>query len=132
MRKKLLQWLFFGVIFSLLPFVFTAVQFYGTPKHPQFAWWVLWPRGELFLVSVGFAADGAGEALSIEGRFQHLKIVLVGLCFLVVALSAFGYAQLQSSAYSYPPIFVTSSSVAFFVLTFTCAGLCKALRELKP
>jgi hypothetical protein len=131
MRRKLLQWLLFGVAFAVLPFIFTAIQFFGLPNRPPFAWYVLWPKGELFLVSVGFAADAAGEALSIKDRFPHIKLVLVGLCFFVVSVAAFGYSQLQSPAYSYPPIFITAGSLAFFVLTFVCAAFCKALAEVK-
>lgn len=131
MKRKLLQWLVFGVAFAILPFLFTAIQFFGLPSRPHFAWFVLWPKGELFLVSVGFAADAAGEALSIKDRFPHLKLVLIGLCVFVVSVAAFGYSQLQSPAYLYSPMFIAASSLAFFVLTFICAGFCKALAELK-
>src|SRR6202012_4506906 len=106
MKTKLIRWLIFGVIFSLLPFAFSAFQFFGLPSHPPFQWYLLWPRGELLLVSVGFAADAVGEALAIPDRMEGRKTILIGLCTVVSVCGVFGYGQMQSTTAAYNPILI--------------------------
>lgn len=131
MRAKMIRWACFAAIFSILPFVGSLLVWKGThPPGAPFYWYYLWERGELLVVSVGFAADAVGECITTKPQFITLRLIVAAVCIFALFLEAIWFALLQSSLATYPPIWITGGSVFLFLLTLGTAGVCKACAAL--
>src|ERR1700677_1427829 len=92
MGRRLLRWVLFTVIISLLPFIFTGVDLwtdgkldgiFDLYKHGS----LLWPHGELLLVSIAILADAAGGLIAsgTTDRFVTLLTAGGGIIFAIGA-----------------------------------------------
>lgn len=77
-----------GVLFALLPFLFTYLNGRLDQKPPN--WIELLADGGLFLISAAVAADAVANALLGGEKYRGLRIVCgLSCCFLVAATSAY-------------------------------------------
>lgn len=130
MKKKIAQWLLFGVWFSALPFIGSGILWGGHNPKQHFFFVYLWNHGELLLVSAGFAADAVGEAISIGDIFPIAKQWAVIICISLIFLEGVWFAALQSSDMIYPPIWITAGSLAMLLVTLLAAAVCKIIAAL--
>jgi hypothetical protein len=92
-RLKLLKWIFFEIIFALLPLVFDwadgAIHGKGTSLAKVLG------RGELLLVSVAIMAAAIGDLVKggLNSRIRSLKVSLVGFGMILATGATWLYAE---------------------------------------
>src|SRR5579863_1592711 len=95
MLAKLLKWLIFTVVVALVPFGIVALDLWDKGDN-LFAWSVLWPHGELMLVSTALAADALGDLIASDRPSGSLKIAAGGGCLVVLIITIAGYVLSQT------------------------------------
>jgi hypothetical protein len=133
MAVKLLKWGLFTVIVSLLPFFLTGVDLWTDGKIDKlFSMWrrgdLLWPHGELLLVSIAIAADAAGGLIASGPRLGFIKIAAAGGAFILAIGAAGWYEKIQEHSAHVLSRIVEGSGVVFG-LTIVVALVCTALED---
>jgi len=128
---RLMFWLIFTVVISLLPIGFHALQFINRAQSVQL--YDVISNGELFIISVGMAATAIGEALSKRSG-SSLVLFMVGICFILLIISAFLYADvaamnMANNTSSLKQVLVTNS-LLLYGFTFVCSTCCIGLVEI--
>jgi hypothetical protein len=120
MGEKLLRWAIFTVVISLVPFGLTAFNLYNSDK--LFGLSSLWPHGELLLIATALAADAIGDLVPGNTNFTKSRIATVGLCVVVLLLTALWFASIQDHP-EFSADKVSRGSEAIFVFTLiVCFG----------
>ena len=115
--ERILKWLLFGVLCSLLPIGFVAIDFFANGK--DFALANLIGNGELLLVTSGIAAAGLGELIS-ESPKKSIGVMLTGASSLIlIGVCSYSFSSVVSS--QTPDVNnITSGSIwVFFIAVFT-------------
>jgi len=130
MAAKISRWLFFSVMFSLIPLLASYLTASSDKKD--------WPQlssalgsGELFLLSTTFAAVGLGELLGGNQRYPVAKIIVGGFSFLKLCMSTFLYAAANHSAAGTAETFYLNTSYWIFIFSCVVSTSCIALSEIK-
>ncbi len=96
-KAKLLRWLFFTILFPLVPIAYAYAR--AASLGPPVEFRELVARGGLLLLAVGLCAGGIGDLLLTGKRWLSIKVAAGGFC----GLCAFGagiYYPVPSEAYT--------------------------------
>lgn len=118
--EKLVHWFMFSVLISLVPLAMTyfSLRLDGKPVHLE----MLLARGELLLICATLGAAPLGD-LILAGRDHAIgKLVASGALILVIMVSSFYFATIQSRATSNVSSIVTSSVALFAGMLITSAS----------
>ncbi len=96
-RAKLGKWLFFSILFPLLPLGYVYVK--GFLVGPEVGLHELVARGGLLLLAAGLAAGGIGDLLLSGSKWLWIKVSAGGFCTLAAVSAALYYGDL-SDAYT--------------------------------
>jgi len=123
--EKIVHWLFFGVIFTLAPFLALSIDDVDRGITPSIA--TLFGRGELLIVAAIIAAGGIGDLFNAEVPAERKvpRLIVLILCLVALVVTCFWFADVSSLAISkHPPNprTVAEASLAIFVFA-TIAGL---------
>ncbi len=133
MAVKIVRWLIFGAITSLLPLAFTFgdLALRGRPHHLV----DVMGNGELLVVVWVLSASALGEMFGGKGGRPILHIVVGGLTLLVIVFSALLFAFVaEAKAGSLPvneELLVNASMILYGISLIPCV-LCIICSELKP
>src|SRR5437899_9488588 len=97
MGARLLKWAFFTVLVSLAPLILTGLILWADDKMILS---LVWPHGELLLISTAIGADAIGEMIPTGPTARNAKIVSAGSCIVLLIVSALWYAVVQVQSYS--------------------------------
>lgn len=122
-KHKLIHWAIFVVFVSLFPFGLIALSLWcGSAFDIK----LLWPKGELLLVSTAIAADAMGELIGAGKEARGFKMGAGGLCFLSMLFSACWYVMIRDHP-EWPASKICYGSIVFFLITLVSSLSCKAL-----
>ena len=137
MLARLIRWALFTVVLALMPFFMTAINLWTDGKiNDLLHIWrhgdILWPRGELLLVTTAISADAAG-GLVASGKDQNpliqaIKVASAGGCIILAVGSAWWYQTIQQNTVHLTGRIVMGSGVILAV-TLLVSLVCKALAE---
>jgi hypothetical protein len=136
MLPRLARWLLFTVVISLMPFIMTGCNLWTDGKLDDvLRLWrygdLLWPHGELLLVSTAIGAEAAGGLIASSSGptvVKLLKISTAGGCIILALGSAWWYQKIQENLHHIPPRVVQGTGVLFLV-TLCMSFVCKLLAE---
>jgi hypothetical protein len=119
-----MHWLFFGVIFAVMPIL--AGMLINASHGEGIGFWKLIGRGELLIVTAGLAAAAAGQILT--KKTSHRRLIANVLAFgniVIACLTSIVFANISSGLQSGDEIdrhTVGIQSLWFFGITFITAG----------
>lgn len=94
--ERIIKWLLFGVLCSLLPIGFVALDFFTDGTGFNMA--NLIGKGELLLVSSGIAAAGLGELLT-ESPKKSVGVMFTGASSIIlIGVCSYWFSSVASSA----------------------------------
>jgi hypothetical protein len=135
--ERLQIWLLFDVLVTLTPFLFGFLQ--SIDQHKHFSFSVVLGTGQLLLVCVAISASALGELIVVDvsQRQRMLKSAAIGICFLVVIISALWFGDISAStAGDTPPdpktISIGSVIVYLWALSASAWCLILATRKEEP
>lgn len=130
---KVAHWIFFGVVFSVMPILAELLGSGSRKGGPSF--WDLIGRGELLIVTAGLAAAAAGQILTKRtGKRRFLANVLAFANITIACLASVMYANVTVGLTDGVKInqhAVGVNSLWFFVITFVTAGSSTLIVELE-
>ena len=124
MGAKLLKWVIFTVLVSFTPLILTGLILWADDKMVLS---LLWPHGELLLISTAIAADAIGEMIPTGPSARKSKIISGGSCVFLLIVSALWYAVIQIHGFNAGKI--SESSLFLFAATLIASLSCQALAE---
>lgn len=122
-RKKLLIWFIFTVIFFLLPLVFNWLSVFIRGETSNLI--DLISDGDLMLIAVAINAAAIGETIEFgsQNTYNSREILAIGICMLTMVLASFLYSELSTNMNSVDQIGETRvlfiSLIIFFSALFT-------------
>ena len=125
MTDKLVRWLIFGVIASLLPFVLICLNLWTSKKSVKIE--NLFSRGELLLVSTAIGTAAIGELIGTDNKNALLKIVVGGTSIIAILIQAAWYAHANDAEKGLDARSVAVASLIFFAITIVCSFACLCL-----
>lgn len=120
--EQVTAWLFFNVIFALLPLIFNAGVFLLRGLSIDFSQLLI--HGELFIVSAGIAADATGKVLTSKIDRRLSRILATAGCITLLALSSLIFAYIASQSAVLNPARVRELSFMIFGLTMLSSTPC--------
>ena len=119
--ERVFKWLLFGVLCSLLPIGFVAIDFFTDGKVVGVG--NLIGRGELLLITTGIAAAGLGELIS-ESAKKSIGVMFTGAASLIlIGICSYSYSSVVSS--QNPNIEnITSGSICIFIISIFTTVVC--------
>jgi hypothetical protein len=87
MIDSITAWLFFTVVFALLPLV--ADRLRGNTA----TWEDFWGDGQVLLISAALGAESLGESVLAIKSVQNFPVILLAANFVVVACSTLTYSD---------------------------------------
>lgn len=132
--NRFIFWLIYTVVISLLPIGFHALQFINRGEPVKL--FNILSNGELLIISVGMAATAIGEALwRKSNNLVHNSLVLhiVGICFLLLIVSAFYYADVAAMNMAKNIVeeqVLVKNSLLLYLFTFISSSCCIVLLEM--
>lgn len=131
--SKVLHWLFFGVIFAVMPII--AGLLINASRLGSLGFWSLIGRGELLIVTAGLAAAAAGQIFTKKSSRRHLMSSFLAFSNIVIAcLSSIVYANISAGLQEGDKVnegFVGVLSLVFFGITLVTAGSSALIVELE-
>lgn len=85
MNYKIVIWLIFTVVVSLIPLIFDRIS--GTTP----TWKDFLGNGQLLLIGVALGAESLGDLLSLKTSYGSQEVVVMGISFLTTLSSSFMY-----------------------------------------
>jgi hypothetical protein len=130
---KIVRWLIFGAIISLLPLAFTFgdLALRGRPHHLV----DVIGSGELLVVVWVLSASALGEMFGGSSGHPVLRIVTGGLTLLVIVLSAMLYALVAEAKAGGQPIdeeLLVNASMILYVGSLIPCVFCLICSEIEP
>ncbi len=131
MAVKIVRWLIFGAIISLLPLAFTFgdLALRGRPHHLT----DVMGNGELLVVIWVLSASALGEMFGGKGGHPILHIVVGGLTLLVIVFSALLFAFVAEAKAGSLPVnedLLVKASMILYVISLIPCVLCLVCSEL--
>lgn len=127
MAVKLIKWLFFGVVLSLVPLLATVslLAAKATPSPSPFLDTI--QKGELLLISAAMCGGAMGDLIGTGRDYLALKLTLGGTAVIATIFASLFYATVIEAAgtpHAYDPAFVAHASIWIFGLSVpTCGGI---------
>ncbi len=87
MVDSFVGWLFFTVVFALLPLVFDRLRG-ATPSWEDF-----WGDGQVLLISAALSSESLGEAVLGMKSAANIPVILLAVNFTVVTCSSLAYSE---------------------------------------
>lgn len=87
MADSLIGWLFFTVVFALLPLVFDRL------RGQTSSWEDFWGDGQVLLISAALSSESLGEAVLGIKSAANIPTILLAVNFTVVTCSALAYSE---------------------------------------
>lgn len=124
MVEKLLKWLLFSVIVSIVPLFSIYIILHLNSTNPSLI--SLISRGELQLISVALLANGIGEIVASNSVKKIFQILLAGLSTVLLLIISIWYGAIANilisgkaanSSMEYPTLIT-------FIIAFFVSGLC--------
>lgn len=133
MAVKIVRWLIFGAIISLLPLAFTFgdLALRGRPHHLA----DVMGNGELLVVVWVLSASALGEMFGGKGGRPILHIVTGGMTLLVIVLSALLYALVAEAKAGGQPVdedLLVNASMILYVGSLVPCVFCLVCSEMEP
>ncbi|MFI8914455.1 hypothetical protein ACIGW4_22945 [Streptomyces sp. NPDC053513] len=129
----MMHWLFFGVIFAIMPIV--AGMLINASRGQGVGFWDLIGRGELLIVTAGLAAAASGQILTKKSSNRKLfSNVLAFVNIVLACLTSIVFANISSGLQDGDVIdqhAVGVLSLWFFGITFLTAGSSALIVELE-
>lgn len=94
MLEKLLKWLLFSVIVSVVPLFSTYIILVIYSSEPSFV--SIISRGELQLISVALLANGIGDVVTSESIRKVFQVLLIGLSTVFLLVISIWYGAITS------------------------------------
>jgi len=130
---KIVRWLIFGAIISLLPLAFTFADL-ALRGRPHRLTDVI-GNGELLVVVWVLSASALGEMFGGKGGRPILHIVVGGLTLMVIVISALLFALVAEARAVGQPVdeelLVNMSVILYVISLFPCIG-CLITSEREP
>jgi hypothetical protein len=126
--EKILRWLFFGVVVSLLPLGFAYFDL--VMKDKPATWVAVLGNGELLVIIWALAAGAIGELFGSKDGQNALKIVSGGLTLIVLISAAHFFATIteaRASNANLDDAFIVKASVELFIVSLVPSLACLAL-----
>lgn len=131
MATKLLRWLFFTVLLSLIPIVASYVIGAANKKASISLVSVL-DQGDLYLLCSVFCAAGLGELIGLgRKRFEIVKIFVGGVAILHVVMCIFLYVAIRNPSASTDIDYLVFLSMVLFSTGILASTACVALSEVQ-
>lgn len=117
---RLARWAIFSVIISLLPIVATF-SYSWTTTNSSITLTEALAKGELLLISVAISGTAVGELIGREGggTFKLLKVVFIGLAFIVVVFSCLWFGSIASLLAEHRSVDAHAVSVGSQIIFFS-------------
>ncbi|MGW2541991.1 hypothetical protein ACWC5I_14250 [Kitasatospora sp. NPDC001574] len=127
---KVLHWLFFGVLFAVLPIL--AGLLINVSRTGHYGFWSLAGKGDLYIVTAGLAAAATGQILTKKtARKTLLSNFLAFSNIFIACLASVMYANVSTGGGSLDEHAVGLYSLGFFAVTFITAGSSALVVELE-
>ncbi|MGO8089060.1 hypothetical protein AB9E29_18200 [Rhizobium leguminosarum] len=131
MGARILRWLFFTILLSLIPILASYIQL-SANKAALISLTSVLRQGDLFLLCSGFCASALGELIGLERkRWPGAKIMVGGAATLVMLLCVFLYAAIRNSSVTESIEFLANISISIFIFGAIISVACVALSEMK-
>jgi hypothetical protein len=132
--EKLVQWLVYGVIVSLVPFLFGFFQ--AADRNERFTFSLILGAGQLLLVCVAIAAPALGELVPVEVLPERriMKTFAIGSCTLVVIVASLWFGDISATIQGKSPAdprTVSLGSSIVYVWALASSAWCLLLAEEK-
>jgi hypothetical protein len=119
--EKLLHWLFFGVIMTLIPFM--AAIFGDIDRGINLSLAAVFGQGELLIVATVLSAEGIGQLVGSEASKSRRipKLIVLGFCVTSLVATCIWFADISSlliTKHPADPNTVASGSVLLFSFAF--------------
>ncbi len=133
MAVKIVRWLIFGAIISLLPLALTFgdLALRGRSHHLM----DVIGHGELLVVIWVLSASALGEMFGGSGGHPILRIVTGGMTLLAIVLSALLYALVAEAKAGGQPIdeeLLVNPSMILYVVSLVPCVFCLICSEMEP
>ena len=120
MGVKLIRWAIFSVLISLSPFGIAALNLWSGEKLVHLS--MLWPHGELLLISTALASDAVGNLVPGRESARKARVAVVGSCVLILISTALWYGLIQGHP-EYKADRISQGSIFIFLVTLiVCAS----------
>jgi hypothetical protein len=138
-KKRLLIWVFFGLILTLLPIIGASIM--SLPHHPDVVdFFELACNQDLLAVAFTLSAAAAADVIFSRSRPDEdiLKLVLGSIGLLMAFISAFSFVIIRAwSSPGFPatgdpfqPFSVAVGIAALYIGSMVVSALCEALSEV--
>jgi hypothetical protein len=116
--ERLMHWLFFGVIMTLIPFM--AAMFGDIDRGIRLSFATLFGQGELLIVATIISAGGIGELFGseISETRRMPKLLLLGFCVISLVATCIWFADISSLLVTRHPADPETVAVGSIVLFF--------------
>jgi nucleoside recognition membrane protein YjiH len=124
--KRIWVWVVFLLMVAFAPFVIQSISLWL--RNLTVSIEALFGKGELFIVSLAIAADGAGEIFYLRHRthWTHTVILIFcGLGFVMSILATGVYGSIVFSPTNLDPMVTARFSIWFCYVTILISGICK-------
>ena len=124
---KVVRWIIFEVIISVLPLGFAYVDLTMKAKDPTWAGVI--GNGELLVIVWAISAGAIGELFGSDGR-PLLKVICGGLTLLVIISATHFFSAIteaRASNVKLDDAFVVSASVKLFIFSLAPSLACLAI-----
>lgn len=119
--KKIIVWVIFSVSVSFVPFL--TAFFYKLYMNYDASLTSLFGHGELFVLSTTITSAAIGEFF-YNGNIKRIRsIISIGICFLLLLISAFSYLLANISTSS-PNEMVSNGSIVICLASIVSSGVC--------
>lgn len=126
MVEKLIKWLLFSAVISLVPICATYVILLSSNNSPSFISLIC--RGELQLISVALLANGIGEIVANDTINKIIKLLLTGVSTILLLIISIWYgsivSSLISSSINTTNDFLVLYTLIAFIASFVISGCC--------
>lgn len=96
MSSRIMKWLFFSVLVSLVPLVLSGLILSDHGQLKSIS--DVWRRGELFLISLIGTAAAVGDLMASKTTHSKRKMAIVGLAGILGLVVTCWYVELTSNA----------------------------------
>lgn len=136
MGAKILRWVIFGAIVSLLPLVFAWVTLALTsqakpPQNPDLG--KVLGNGELLVVVWVLSASAIGELFGSGKNFRHAKIITGGFTFIIILVSTALFSwvvEAKSTNQAFNETLLVKYSIYFYLASIvSCIGCLLCSKE---
>lgn len=130
MGTKILRWLFFTVLLSLVPILASYILGHSSNNNAVSLLFVL-NQGDLYLLCSAFCAAGIGELVGLgKKRFEKVKIFVGGVAIIHVVFCIFLYVSIRNPSKSTDIDYLVSLSMILFATGVIASTACVALSEV--